>query len=54
MADIDLSAYPNWEPINMCNGTYDGNGFNVTNLTISRSTEDRIGLFGDLSGTTCS
>jgi pimeloyl-ACP methyl ester carboxylesterase len=54
MADIDLSAYPNWEPINMFNGTYDGNGFNVTNLTISRSTEDRIGLFGDLSGTTCS
>lgn len=52
MADIDLSDYPNWDPIDMFNGTYDGNGFSITNLTIDRSTEDRIGLFGDLSNTT--
>jgi len=52
MDDIDLSDYPNWEPIDNFNGTYDGNGFNIANLTIDRSTEDRIGLFGDLSDTT--
>lgn len=52
MSDIDLSDYPNWEPIDNFNGTYDGNDFNIANLTINQSTEDRIGLFGDLSDTT--
>lgn len=51
MADIDLSAYPNWDPIDMFNGTYDGNGYEITNLTITRDTEERIGLFGDLNTT---
>jgi len=52
--NIDLSAYPNWTPIGTSsypfNGTFDGNGHKITNLTIN-TTGTYIGLFGNLSGT---
>jgi len=52
-ADINLSGYPNWQPI----GTlatpayvhYDGANHKILNLTLSRS-EPNVGLFGHLSG----
>jgi len=53
MNDIDLSEYANWKPIgtrsnnSTCfNGNFNGNDKIVKNLTIRRSTEDYIGLFG--------
>ncbi len=54
-ADIDLSGYPNWQPIGTNSGStacvhYDGDGFSIANLNISRSTESNVGLFGHLSG----
>lgn len=48
--DINLSGYTNWEPIgtnfNQFNGSYNGNGFKISNLTINRPDADFIGLFG--------
>lgn len=43
VADIDLSEYENWVPIgyytyeydHVFNGSYDGNGFTISNLTIN-------------------
>ncbi|MDR2906691.1 MAG: Ig-like domain-containing protein [Bacteroidales bacterium] len=50
MANIDLSSEANWTPIgsltNQFKGTYDGNGYKISNLTIDRSTENFVGLFG--------
>ena len=55
-ADIDLSAYDNWEPIgweegkletaNKFNGTFDGNGYTISNLT-SIWEDSSVGLFAD-------
>lgn len=57
MADIDLSAYPSWVPLGTnkdessynCgyfSNYYDGNGFEISNLTINGNTDSaRIGLF---------
>jgi hypothetical protein len=60
-ADIDLTAYlasdgagynagAGWEPIGTFGtpftGSYDGNGYTISNLTINRSGENNIGLFG--------
>jgi TonB family protein len=53
-ANIDLSAYQNWEPIgdrsvnpnNVFAGTFNGNGKIIRNLTINRSSTDFQGLFG--------
>ena len=42
MNDIDLSGY-NWEPMDF-NGTLDGNGYVIKNLTINKSTEDNVGF----------
>ena len=48
--DIDLSAFENWTPIglsdvrNMFNGTFDGNGKTISNLTITSG--NYVGLFG--------
>lgn len=54
--DIDLSVYANWSPIggvvyasSWFKGGFDGNGYKITNLTISRaadSTQPYTGLFG--------
>ena len=57
--DIDLSAYSSgegWTPIgaeqaNLFSGTFDGNGYVISNLYINRSDEDYQGLFGWASGT---
>jgi uncharacterized protein (DUF2141 family) len=54
-ANIDLNAAPyntdlGWEPIGSYgspfNGTFNGNGKTISNLTINRSTADYVGLFG--------
>ncbi|MBW5445776.1 DUF5011 domain-containing protein [Cohnella sp. CFH 77786] len=54
-ADIDLAGYDygdggGWMPIGTINnpfiGTLDGNGYEIRNLTINRSSQDYVGLFG--------
>ncbi|WP_167858998.1 S-layer homology domain-containing protein [Paenibacillus cymbidii] len=52
-ADIDLSSYSSgagWLPIgedsSLFNGTINGNGFAITNVTINRPTATNVGLFG--------
>ncbi len=53
--DIDLSGYPNWEPIgtlaNPFTGTFNGNGHTISNLTINRPAQDNVGLFGVINTT---
>lgn len=55
MANIDLSGYSNWTPIGNSStpftGEFDGNGFIIKNLTISRPNELYQGLFGYISST---
>ncbi len=52
-ADIDASSITNFSPIgnnsNPFYGTYDGKNFKISNLTITRSTTDYVGLFGKIS-----
>ena len=49
--DINLSEYENWTAIgtsaNKFNATFDGNGYKITNLKISKPAENIQGLFGD-------
>ena len=55
-ADIDLSGYSNWTPIGWesgnaqtnkaFSGTFDGNGYKITNLTSKQSNTSAAGLFG--------
>ena len=50
-ANISLSGYTNWTPIGGAyTATFEGNGHSVTNLTITGSTADDVGLFGSLGG----
>lgn len=58
-ADIDLAGYSagdGWEPIGTdglrFTGTLDGAGFTISNLTINRTTQNHIGLFGSTEGAT--
>lgn len=48
--DIDISEYSNWIPIgntdNPFRGSYDGNKYTISNLTISEISTDNVGLFG--------
>lgn len=57
--DIDLSRFSNWEPIgegdelgisggatHMFTGNYNGNGYKISNMTISNSSHRFVGLFG--------
>jgi hypothetical protein len=53
--DIDLSGYSEgkgWEPIgnndDKFEGSFDGNGYKITNLTINRPEASYVGLFGRL------
>ena len=46
--DIDLSAHT-WNPIANLKGTFNGQGHKVTNIKISESATDYIGLFGQVS-----
>ncbi|MCS4037236.1 hypothetical protein GGQ01_002316 [Salinibacter ruber] len=57
-ADIDASATANWnggkglspigDDVISFTGTYDGNGFTIEKLTIDRSDENEVGLFGHM------
>ena len=51
-ADINLTTYANWDPIgdhvNAYTGDFKGNGFTVSNMTIT-GTGTRIGLFATIS-----
>ncbi|MDD4238170.1 MAG: cadherin-like beta sandwich domain-containing protein [Desulfotomaculaceae bacterium] len=49
-ADINLSAYPNWEPVGPFTGNFDGNGYTIKNLAIDRPNQDNVGLFGSIDG----
>ena len=55
MADIDLSVYENWEPIGSSyvkfSGIYDGNGHEITNLTVTGE-NSLAGLFSAVRGAT--
>ncbi|MDR3235156.1 MAG: hypothetical protein LBT48_00310 [Prevotellaceae bacterium] len=60
MNDIDLSSYPNWEPIGSFVGgnedyafaaNLDGNKKSIKNLTISRPNTNYVGLFGYVRST---
>ena len=52
--DIDASKIENFEPIGGLEepftGTFDGNGHTISNLTIHRPREERVGLFGYVDG----
>lgn len=52
--NIDLSGYANWVPIpnaaSTFNGSFNGNGYTIANLTIN-STESYVGLFGLVQST---
>jgi hypothetical protein len=55
VADIDLSAYTNWEPIggswDRFSGSYYGNGYEISNLTVQVDTNYCYGgLFGEIWG----
>ncbi len=49
-ADIDLTSFANWVPIGTLatpfTGSLTGTGYTISNLAISRATEDYVGLFG--------
>ncbi len=56
-ADLDMTSYGPWgygigSVATPFQGTYDGNGFAVSNLTIDDSTADNMGMFGVTSGST--
>ncbi|SNS57855.1 YD repeat-containing protein [Anaerovirgula multivorans] len=46
MANIDLSEYSNWQPIENFTGVFDGNNKRISSLFINRPMENSIGLFG--------
>lgn len=55
MADIDLVAIENWAPIGTASdpfrGTYDGNGYRISNMNITIPAEDLsdpVGVFGSV------
>ncbi|ABX42363.1 leucine-rich repeat domain-containing protein [Lachnoclostridium phytofermentans] len=56
--DLDLSCYPNWEPIGVFSsnkyrifrGTFDGKNHTIYNLRINRIYSNGLGLFGAASG----
>ena len=59
MADIDLEEfiednYPvgGWSPIGNFKGVFDGNGKQISNLSINRPSTDNIGLFAYITGGT--
>ncbi|WP_256762105.1 S-layer homology domain-containing protein [Cohnella sp. WQ 127256] len=51
---INLDSYANWVPIGNTNdkfeGNVDGNGYSISDLVISRRSENYIGLFGSVGG----
>ena len=56
-ADLDMAIYGSWvhgigSAATPFQGTYDGNGFTISNLTIDDSNADSMGLFGEIAGST--
>ena len=56
-ADLDMTYYGPWvhgigSDDTAFTGTYDGNGFTISNLTIDDSNADSMGLFGEIAGST--
>ena len=49
MADINLSGV-DWEPIPSFSGTFNGNGHTIRGLSVNRSDQKDVGLFGSISG----
>ena len=56
VSDIDISSYGSgegWTPIGDIStpftGSYDGNGYDISNLTINKPLADYVGLFGYIS-----
>lgn len=49
MNDIDMSSLGNWFPIYQFNGTFDGQGYTIKNLTVKNSGYD-IGFISELYG----
>jgi len=47
-ANIDLSSFNNWIPIPTFQGTLDGNGFTISNLSISTTHTTGTGLFANI------
>jgi len=47
--DIDLSSEPNWQPLNIVGGRFDGGGHRISNMSIN-TTESKAGLFGQIQG----
>jgi len=56
VSDIDASDTPSWnggdgfEPIETFTGTFEGEGEEITGLTINRPTESGVGVFGVVGG----
>lgn len=53
-ADIDMSSYNSgngWEPVMNFGGVFEGRGYKIKNLTVSRDSQNYCGLFGQVSGT---
>ena len=50
MDNIDLGTIPNWTPIKNYNGTFDGNGYSITNMkiTMSNTRGENKGFFGSV------
>lgn len=56
-ANIDMEPYKaglGWNPVKSFRGNFDGRGYTIQNLTINRSTEGYVGLFGSVEGGTIS
>ena len=39
-----------WKPVENFSGVFEGRGYKISNLTISRSSERYVGLFGSVTG----
>lgn len=48
-SDINLSSYTNWTPINTFTGTYNGQYYTISNLTITGTNKSYQGLFKEIS-----
>jgi hypothetical protein len=56
MNNLDMTGYTWWQPILNFSGVFDGNGYDISNLTISQSAQDEYGntLMGVFASTTSS
>lgn len=51
-ANIDMKDYltskEGWEPIKTFSGVFDGRGYTISNLTINNTSQDYVGMFGNV------